>query len=55
MNKYKWKGISKYNPKELFTNSIAIIGGTVINIDTIKKGVDVLMKNNDFKRRNYAR
>ena len=51
MTKYRWKGISKYNPKELFTNSIAIsTGGTVINIDTIRKGVDFLLKNNDFNK-----
>ena len=52
MPKYKWKGISKYDPKELFTNSIAIsTGGTVINLDTIRKGVDILMKNNDLPDR----
>jgi len=43
MPKYRWEDISKYNPKELFTNSIFISTGY-----TVRKGVEFLMKNNDL-------
>ena len=47
MPEYRWKGISKYDPKELFTNNIAKSEGvTVINLDTVRKGVALLMKYN---------